>query len=225
METKTPVNPDQSAAQESPWSGQDRALRLLWEFCWFVFCAWTPKPANPWRLFWLDVFGATIEGKPFVHQRARIAIPWHLTLRDRACLRSEEHTSELQSRFDLVCRLLLQKKNTIYFTHYSDKKQKYIYHLIIHKLLSFLFCFRFIILIFFYIFFFFFNDTATTEIYTLSLHDALPILACLNLAVPESATHDPFAEDEAGDREWIDRKSTRLNSSHVSISYAVFCLK
>lgn len=86
METKTPVKPEQSVAQESPWSAGDRAYRLLWEFCWFVFCVWTPKPANPWRLFWLDVFGATIEGKPFVHQRARIAIPWHLTLRDRACL-------------------------------------------------------------------------------------------------------------------------------------------
>src|ERR1700720_943863 len=86
METKTPVKPEQSFAQESPWSAQDKVLRLLWEFCWFVFCVWTPKPANPWRLFWLDVFGAKIEGKPFVHQRARIAIPWHLTLRDRACL-------------------------------------------------------------------------------------------------------------------------------------------
>src|SRR2546421_11340010 len=86
METKTPVKPEQSVAQESPWSARDRAMRLLWEFCWFVFCVWTPKPANPWRLFWLDLFGATIEGKPFVHQRARIAIPWHLTLRDRACL-------------------------------------------------------------------------------------------------------------------------------------------
>ncbi len=86
MEDKKPVNPAQSVAQESPWSDRDRALRLLWEFTWFVFCVWTPKPANPWRLFWLDVFGATIEGKPFVHQRARIAIPWHLTLRDRACL-------------------------------------------------------------------------------------------------------------------------------------------
>jgi len=86
METKTPVKPEQTAAQESPWSVENRALRLLWEFCWFFFCRWTPKPANPWRIFWLDVFGATIEGKPFVHQRARIEIPWHLTLRDRACL-------------------------------------------------------------------------------------------------------------------------------------------
>src|SRR5581483_7173225 len=59
--------------------------------------------------------------------------------------RSEEHTSELQSRQYLVCRLLLEKK----------KKKIYFF--------------------FFYFFFFFFNDTATTEIYTLSLHDALPI--------------------------------------------------
>src|SRR6267142_6199489 len=65
--------------------------------------------------------------------------------------------------------------------------------------------------------FFFFNDTATTEIYTLSLHDALPISARRSARGP-----------------WIacwrrtrcrDRKSTRLNSSHMSISYAVFCLK
>jgi putative colanic acid biosynthesis acetyltransferase WcaF len=86
METKTPVKPDQSFAEESPWPARDRALRLLWQFCWFFFCRWTPKPANAWRLFWLDVFGARIDGKPFVHQRARIEIPWHLTLHDRACL-------------------------------------------------------------------------------------------------------------------------------------------
>lgn len=41
---------------------------------------------NEWRLFWLRVFDAKIDGKPFVHQRARIAVPWNLTLRDRACL-------------------------------------------------------------------------------------------------------------------------------------------
>ena len=86
MEPKTPVNPAQAVAQDSPWTAENRALRLLWEFCWFVFCRWTPKPANPWRLFWLDVFGAKIDGQPFVHQRARIEIPWHLTLHDRACL-------------------------------------------------------------------------------------------------------------------------------------------
>ena len=81
-----PVRPAQSSAYESPWSAQDRVRRMLWEFCWAVFCAWTPKPANAWRLFWLRAFDAKIHGTPFVHQRARIAIPWNLTLHDRACL-------------------------------------------------------------------------------------------------------------------------------------------
>jgi putative colanic acid biosynthesis acetyltransferase WcaF len=80
------VNPEQRMAQDSPWSGSNRFLRVLWEFCWIVFCAWTPKPLNEWRLFWLRVFDAKIDGTPFVHQRARISIPWNLTLHDRACL-------------------------------------------------------------------------------------------------------------------------------------------
>src|SRR5258708_20750772 len=68
--------------------------------------------------------------------------------------------------------------------------------------------------------FFFFNDTATTEIYTLSLHDALPI--CWGREYPR-----PYPRcADAGSAGWpIDRKSTRLNSSHQIISYAVFCLK
>ncbi len=81
-----PVRADQQSQFESPWSNNDRVRRVLWEFCWFFFCSWTPKPANAWRLFWLSLFGARIDGKPFVHQRARIAIPWNLTLHDRACL-------------------------------------------------------------------------------------------------------------------------------------------
>jgi putative colanic acid biosynthesis acetyltransferase WcaF len=81
-----PVNPSQASAFASPWSTSDRALMLLWEFCWTLLCSWTPKPANPWRLFWLRTFGAKIDGTPFVHQRARIAVPWNLILHDRACL-------------------------------------------------------------------------------------------------------------------------------------------
>src|SRR5256885_12474583 len=75
-------------------------------------------------------------------------------------------------------------------------------------------------------FFFFFNDTATTEIYTLSLHDALPISFAgeradggedqLVIGTVEVPLRDDVRED---------RKSTRLNSSHLVISYAVFCLK
>src|SRR2546430_7832123 len=94
-------------------------------------------------------------------------------------------------------------------------------------------------------FFFFFNDTATTEIYTLSLHDALPIyrhVAPLECRVQLVALRDRYAQvvlavldqcrrerpartDLAGLRAVQDRKSTRLNSSHSQISYAVFCLK
>src|SRR3712207_8687720 len=92
--------------------------------------------------------------------------------------------------------------------------------------------------------FFFFNDTATTEIYTLSLHDALPISRQLaeggqadagpmpagagRLAVAQGAQAVAVGDqvdvvDPAARR--ADRKSTRLNSSHANISYAVFCLK
>src|SRR5256885_15450187 len=90
--------------------------------------------------------------------------------------------------------------------------------------------------------FFFFNDTATTEIYTLSLHDALPIYAISQRhGVPISAIvpHLWSPEGLIGLRKELailvslvaatltlsDRKSTRLNSSHLVISYAVFCLK
>src|SRR2546430_13739691 len=71
----------------------------------------------------------------------------------------------------------------------------------------------------FFLFFFFFNDTATTEIYTLSLHDALPIFYVRWLGACWQR------RDHLGDTALPDRKSTRLNSSHSQISYAVFCLK
>src|SRR5215813_12348092 len=68
---------------------------------------------------------------------------------------------------------------------------------------------------------FFVNDTATTEIYTLSLHDALPISG----RVHGAAELDEHAITGNLENPARDRKSTRLNSSHVRISYAVFCLK
>src|SRR5207245_10182923 len=91
-----------------------------------------------------------------------------------------------------------------------------------------LFIYVFFLLFFF---FFFFNDPATTEIYTLSLHDALPIFVSYSrpggtlgalriVSIPHGQAlsgHFRFTAQ--------DRKSTRLNSSHGSISYAVFCLK
>src|SRR3712207_7211689 len=91
---------------------------------------------------------------------------------------------------------------------------------------------------------FFFNDTATTEIYTLSLHDALPIYGVvggearvgerryvLGLQDWVELHHSPgvglqeVGEAAVAGDPWEDRKSTRLNSSHANISYAVFCLK
>src|SRR2546429_2239161 len=73
---------------------------------------------------------------------------------------------------------------------------------------------------------FFFNDTATTEIYTLSLHDALPIsrLDRERERIGRRGAATPDAEPSVAEHA-LDRKSTRLNSSHGYISYAVFCLK
>src|SRR3712207_8089618 len=77
---------------------------------------------------------------------------------------------------------------------------------------------------------FFFNDTATTEIYTLSLHYALPILqpGAEGRLAAEVADAPPGGQQGVLQRVLgvgADRKSTRLNSSHANISYAVFCLK
>src|SRR5207253_9033069 len=79
---------------------------------------------------------------------------------------------------------------------------------------------------------FFYNNTATTEFYTLSLHDALPILterayalSVTPLAMPLVASFARRRSARRSTRPGRDRKSTRLNSSHVAISYAVFCLK
>src|SRR3954466_5766760 len=132
-------------------------------------------------------------------------------------IRSEEHTSELQSHDNLVCRLLLEKKKK------KERRNGFAtprrsWHGAASPccgqtcggtasvgLCSF----------------FFFNDTATTEIYTLSLHDALPI------SRKYAPTRPPYHAQSysVSEAEWIDRKSTRLNSSHTIISYAVFCLK
>src|SRR6266850_1418407 len=98
-----------------------------------------------------------------------------LALTPNAGRRSEEHTSELQSPCNLVCRLLLEKKNKIECTLSFNKKNSQYKHTLRYHTYA---CLQQTSL-FDYSerlssFFFFFNDTATTEIYTLSLHDALP---------------------------------------------------
>jgi putative colanic acid biosynthesis acetyltransferase WcaF len=79
----------------SPWTIGHRLRMLLWDYAWLLLCSWTPKPLNPWRLFVLRVFGARLVGTPFVHQRARIAIPWNLTMHHRACLGDRTHAYSL----------------------------------------------------------------------------------------------------------------------------------
>src|SRR6266704_2626087 len=132
--------------------------------------------------------------------------------------RSEEHTSELQSRFDLVCRLLLEKKKrrqchapennellsqTHERHHHADCGVGIACSALLLRSI------------------FFFNDTATTEIYTLSLHDALPISGADLCATDSCQVYRGVAKElRPGDR-----KSTRLNGSHGSSSYAVFCSK
>src|SRR5437588_3009501 len=80
----------------------------------------------------------------------------------------------------------------------------------------------------YYSYVFFFNDPATTEIYTLSLHDALPILDLQEVGFGSPRSSSRGIADGIGraiPSAIPDRKSTRLNSSHTVISYAVFCLK
>jgi putative colanic acid biosynthesis acetyltransferase WcaF len=76
----------QTSATDSPWTTRERAGLLLWHFAWPLLCGWTPKPLNAWRLLVLRVFGARLHGRPQVHPRARIQIPWKLTLHDGATL-------------------------------------------------------------------------------------------------------------------------------------------
>src|SRR6266540_3791840 len=119
------------------------------------------------------------------HQRAGAADPRDRRARARPGARgrrrSEEHTSELQSHHDLVCRLLLEKKKNIILgasgllRNNADK-------------LRLITVWVWIVLLFF----FFFNDTATTEIYTLSLHDALPICSWAPKPSPVPSVPSPM---------------------------------
>src|SRR3954463_5878718 len=147
-------------------------------------------------------------------------------------IRSEEHTSELQSHDNIVCRLLLEKKKVKRIIGFKrrDSMTKCVYHqqnarghpvrpswsasVLLVSLPPPLFP----------VFFFFFKDTATTEIYPLSLHAALPILITLE-SENASVVYIAAVGQDPHELEPVDRKSTRLNSSHTIISYAVFCLK
>src|SRR5579859_5568716 len=131
--------------------------------------------------------------------------------------RSEEHTSELQSQSNVVCRLLLEKKKTSSGPHSSRAarsilKKRQALSLTSTNLPRSTSNF-------------FFNDTATTTIYTLSLHDALPISSDRSSHGQPSSTGSESLPPCCCATARGDRKCTRLNSSHSQISYAVFCLK
>jgi putative colanic acid biosynthesis acetyltransferase WcaF len=79
-------DPEQFKGFASPWTFGQKVVLLAWGASWKIFCSWTPKPFNGWRLIWLKIFGAKIHGTPFVHPRARIQIPWNLTMHHRSCL-------------------------------------------------------------------------------------------------------------------------------------------
>lgn len=56
----------QATAYDSPWTRREQVGMLAWEWCWNLFCVWTPKPLNRWRLFWLRRFGATLQDRKSV---------------------------------------------------------------------------------------------------------------------------------------------------------------
>src|SRR5215217_1069852 len=152
-------------------------------------------------------------------------MPWQPKPRPILLTRSEEHTSELQSRQYLVCRLLLEKQKghpkaalaAMRLALLMDWARRCCVSVGVtfdrgrrHHARRGWSCF-------------FFKDTATTEIYTLSLHDALPISS--RAGPPRGSIQPQRQAPCGGPRAGGDRKSTRLNSSHANISYAVFCLK
>ena len=114
----------QESSYASPWTTGQRIKMLLWGYAWSMFCAWTPKPANPWRLFVLKIFGAKIYGVPFVHQRARIQIPWNLVLHNRATLGDRTNAYSLGKIEIFEHATVAQEVYLCTGTHAFDKDSK-----------------------------------------------------------------------------------------------------
>lgn len=91
-EVKDPTQPD---AYTSPWPLRVRLLRGVWTIVYALLFRTTPKPLNAWRLMLLRLFGAKVSGRPFVSQSARVYMPWHLELRDRAAMAPESEAYTL----------------------------------------------------------------------------------------------------------------------------------
>jgi putative colanic acid biosynthesis acetyltransferase WcaF len=87
--------PTPTSRGSSPWTLLHRMRLFLWAVSWTLLCRWTPKPMNSFRVAVLRVFGATISPGAFIHQRARIAHPWNLTMGVGACLGDRAHAYSL----------------------------------------------------------------------------------------------------------------------------------
>lgn len=85
----------QKTPYHNPWPLWTHVVLCIWQITWLICCSWTPKFFNPWRLIILRIFGSEITGIPFVHSSAKIKIPWHLTLRHRACLGEKSNSYNL----------------------------------------------------------------------------------------------------------------------------------
>lgn len=96
MSTRPLMQPHRSS---SPWTLQYRLYLLIWMTTWSLFCSWTPKPFNRFRIYVLRLFGARIGTHVFVHQRARIAHPCNLELGDGCCLGDAAHLYNLAPIF------------------------------------------------------------------------------------------------------------------------------
>lgn len=79
-------NKNQSDRNESPWSFREALVTRVWHLAWIFLYCWTPKRLNCWRLFLLRIFGAKIDGRPFVYSTAQIYAPFLLTLSEGATL-------------------------------------------------------------------------------------------------------------------------------------------
>lgn len=112
---------DQNSPYDSPWSLNQRLKMVLWEYAWLILCSWTPKPANQWRLLCLKIFGAKIIGTPFVHQRARIQIPWNLEMHHHSCLGDRSNAYSLGKITLMEHSTIAQEVYLCTGTHAFDK--------------------------------------------------------------------------------------------------------
>lgn len=80
------ITKNQKDAYSSPWSLNTRIQVLIWNIVWLLLFRPTPKIFKKWRSFLLKCFGCKISGQPYVAPSARIKMPWHLSLKDHACL-------------------------------------------------------------------------------------------------------------------------------------------